>query len=132
MDGLEEKLGALLSDPGAMGQIQALAEALSGSLPGPNGRMDRPEEPPGGGSGPLPLMDGRLTELLGKVMAAYAAPSEAAKLASALKPWLRPERALRLDKALRTARLISAARQVLPELLPTSGGDRMAGPKGGV
>ena len=132
MDGLEEKLGALLGDPSAMGQIQALAEALSGSLPAPGGRMDRPEAAPGGENGPPPLMDGRLTELLGKVMAAYAAPSEAAKLVSALKPWLRPERARRLDKALRTTRLISAARQVLPELLPSSGGVRAAGPKGGV
>ena len=128
MDGLEEKLGALLSDPGTMGQIQALAEALSGSLPGPNGRMDRPEGASGGGSGPLPLMDGRFTELLGRVMASYAAPSEAAKLAAALKPWLRPERAERLDKALRTARLISAARQVLPELLPSSGGSKGGAP----
>ncbi len=118
MDGLEEKLGAILGDPGAMGQIQALAEALSGSFPGPGAGQGPASPAPAGGGGPPPLMDGRLTELLGRVMASYAAPSEAAKLVAALKPWLRRERSERLDKALRTARLITAARQVLPELLP--------------
>ena len=118
MDGLEDKLASLLGDPGAMGQIRALAEALSGGFPGP-GEAPGPAPPaPPGGGGPSPPMDGRLTELLGRVMASYAAPSEAAKLVAALKPWLRPERSERLDKALRTARLITAARQVLPELLP--------------
>ena len=127
MDGLEEKLGALFSDPAAMGQIQRLAETLSGSFGG--SAPERTEPAPGpGGEGPFP-MDGRLTELLGKVMGAYAAPSEAARLVAALRPWLRKERAERLDKALRAARLISAARQVLPELLP--GQARAPGGKGG-
>ncbi len=51
-------------------------------------------------------------------MGAYGAPSEATRLVAALGPWLQPERRERLEKALRVARFVRAARSVLPELLP--------------
>ncbi len=113
MDGLEEKLGSFLSDPAAMEKLKQLAGALSGSMPDLGGAP--PPESPGG---PFAGGEGRLTELLGKVMGAYGAPSEAAKLVAALGPWLQPERRARLEKALQVARLVRAARSVLPELLP--------------
>ena len=113
MAGWEEKLGALLSDPGAMEQIRQLAGTLSGSFSGPAAGEAPPQEKPGG--------DGALAGLLSRVMGAYAAPSEAARLVAALKPWLRPERAERLEKALRVARLVQAARTALPGLLPGPG-----------
>ena len=114
MDGLEEKLGSLLSDPTAMEKLRQLAGALSGSMP------DLGSAPPGQESpgGPFGAPEGRLTELLGKVMGVYGAPSEAAKLVAALGPRLQPERRARLEKALQVARLVRAARSVLPELLP--------------
>ena len=108
MDGWEEKLGAVLGDPAAMAQIRRLAETLGG---GPAGPGDAAPAAPS----PLPT-DGGLTELLGRIMGAMSAPSEAAKLTAALKPMLSPERAARLEKALRAARLVQAARTVLPEL----------------
>ena len=108
MDGLEEKLGSLLSDPTAMEKLRQLAGALSGSMPdlGPGFGSGPEPEGPGGlfGGG-----EGKLAELLGKVMGAYGAPSEAAKLVAALGPWLQPERRERLEKALRVARFASAA-----------------------
>ncbi len=117
MDGLEEKLGSLLSDPTAMEKLRQLAGALSGGMPdlGPGFGSGPEPEGPGGlfGGG-----EGKLTELLGKVMGAYGAPSEAAKLVAALGPWLQPERRERLEKALRVARFVRAARSMLPELLP--------------
>ena len=113
MDGLEEKLGSLLSDPTAMDKLRQLAGALSGGMPdlGPGFGSSPEPEGPGGlfGGG-----EGKLTELLGKVMGAYGAPSEAAKLVAALGPWLQPERRERLEKALRVARFVRAARSVLP------------------
>ena len=111
MDGWEDKLGALLGDPAAMEQIRRLAETLGGSPPGPGEGSAAPPSP----------ADGGLTELLGRVMGAFSAPSEAAKLVAALKPLLTPERADRLEKALRAARMVQAARTVLPEL--TLGGE---------
>ena len=118
MDGLEEKLGSLLSDPSAMERLKQLAGALAGNMPGQGGgpAPDRGEDQ----GNPFVGSEGRLTELLGKVMGAYGAPSEAAKLVAALGPFLRPERRERLEKALRAARIVRAARSVLPELLPGS------------
>ena len=107
MDGWEEKLGALLGDPGAMEQIRRLAETLGGGAPGPGEAAS---------AAPPPPADGRLTELLGRIMGALSAPSEASKLVAALKPLLDPARAERLEKALRAARMVQAARTVLPEL----------------
>ena len=115
MDGLEEKLGSFLSDPAAMEKLRQLAGALAGSMPDLGSAPPPGQEAPGG---PFTGGDGRLTELLGKVMGAYGAPSEAAKLVAALGPWLQPERRARLEKALQVARLVRAARSVLPELLP--------------
>ena len=114
MDGWEEKLGALLSDAGAMEQIRQLAGTLAGNAAGPGpGPAREPASPEPG--------DGALGALLSRVMGAYAAPSEAGRLVAALKPFLQPERASRLERALRVARLVQAARTALPELLPGSG-----------
>ncbi len=120
MDGLEEKLGAFLSDPAAMERLRQLAGALSGSMPDPGGPAG-PAGPGAEASGPFAAPEGKLTELLGKVMASYGAPSEAARLVAALRPFLQPERAQRLEKALRVAQFVRAARSVLPELLPAGG-----------
>lgn len=117
MDGMEEKLGAVLSDPEAMTRIRQLAAALSGSMGGGTGGLfaGRPENaaPP-----PLPPVDSGLTELLGKVLRAYGTQSEAMQLVAALKPWLAPHRAEKLEKAMRVAHFARAAKAVLPELLP--------------
>ena len=122
MDGLEEKLGSFLSDPAAMEKLRQLAGALSGSMPDLGAASPQPgQEGPGG---PLGGRDAGLGELLGKVMGAYGAPSEAARLVEALGPWLQPERRERLEKALRVARFVRAARSVLPELLPGGGAAR--------
>ena len=51
MDGLEEKLGSLLSDPTAMEKLRQLAGALSGGMP---------DLGPGFGSGPEPEGTGGL------------------------------------------------------------------------
>ena len=122
MDGLEERLGAVLSDPEAMARFRQLASALSGSM----GGMGNPGElfggaaPSAGLPPPMPANSG-MTELLGKVLRAYSSSSEAMQLVAALKPWLRPERAEKLEKAMRIAHLARAARAVLPELMPGNG-----------
>ncbi len=118
MDGLEEKLGSLLSDPTAMEKLRQLASALGGGMPDPGASPGPGPEGPAGFPG---APEGKLTELLGRLMGAYGAPSEAARLVAALGPWLQPERRERLEKALRVARFVRAARAVLPELLPGGG-----------
>ena len=121
MDGLEEKLGSFLSDPAAMEKLRELASALSGSMPDPGaGFGGVPAEASASPGSLFTGGEGKLAELLGRVMGAYGAPSVAARLVAALGPWLQPERRERLEKALRVARFVRAARSVLPELLPGS------------
>lgn len=119
MDGLEEALGAMLSDPEAMARLKQLASVLGGSM-GMGGAAEAASRPAVGNPG-LPPVDSGLTELLGKVLRAYSAPSEAMQLVGSLKPWLRPQRAEKLEKAMRIAHFARAARAVLPELLPGRG-----------
>ena len=115
MDGLEEKLGALFSSPESMAQLRQLAESLAGSL----GDRERPgggEAGEGAAGGAAEGPDPRLMQLITAVLREYRAPSRTADLVTALRPWLEEERAERLGKALRIARLTRAARTVLPEL----------------
>ena len=117
MDGLEEKLGALFSSPESMAQLKQLADTLAENLGGGDGGSGGSGS--GGGSSPLPDgLDPRLMQILSSVLREYKAPSRTGDLVTALRPWLDAERAERLGKALRIARLVRAAKTVLPELSP--------------
>lgn len=121
MDGIEEKLSALFSSPDSLEQIRKLAESLSGSAGAPGGsasggKAEAARRQQGERGEGLQLPDARLLQTLSRIMQEYSAPSEAAGLAEALRPWLCRERAERLEKAVRIARLAKAARAVLPEL----------------
>ena len=113
MDGMEEKLSAMLSDPEAMARFRQLAAARSGGMGGESFGGGAAENTP-----PLPPMDSGLAELMGKLLGAYGATSDAMRLVMSLKPWLRPQRAEKLEKAMRIAHLATAAKAVLPEVLP--------------
>ena len=109
MDGLEEKLNALFSSPESMAQLKQLADSLAGTLGGGEERGDT--------AGPIPEgLDPRLMQLFTSVLREYQAPSRTGNLVEALRPWLEAERAERLGKALRIARLARAAKAVLPEM----------------
>lgn len=54
MDDVNEKLNALLSDPGSMAQIMQLAQQLSGSMGGEN-TPPSPPSPPQAVPSPAPL-----------------------------------------------------------------------------
>ncbi len=114
MDGLEEKLGALFSSPESMAQLRQLADTLAGTLGSgaAEGRGENTGTGPASPDGPDP----RLMQMIGAVLREYQAPSRTGDLVAALRPWLEEERAERLEKALRIARLARAAKTVLPEL----------------
>lgn len=121
MDGMEEKLATMLSDPEAMERFRQLASALSGSM-GTAGGGDSGTLFGGGAGNPmLPPMDSGMAELLGRLLQAYGTQSETMQLVASLKPWLQPQRAERLEKAMRIAHLAKAAQTVLPTLLPGKG-----------
>lgn len=133
----QEQLQAILGDPEAMGQITAIARALTGGAeppPAPNAEEyvpvdPPPQEPPAApdlsallGSG-LPDLDPKLLQIALRVFSEYSAQDdEKAALLSSLKPFLRPERQEKLERAEKIARLSRVVR-VAVELLKEEGGN---------
>ena len=130
MSEFDDKLNALLSDPGSMAKIMELAQSLSGgsgpsASPPPPPPQPQPQQPPppppppaGGGdplSGLLGGMDPKLlTRLLPLIQELNRdSDSNARQLLTALRPYLRPERQDRVERALQLARLIHLGKQFL-------------------
>ena len=141
MADLQEQLQAILGDPEAMGQITAIAQALTGGAPSspPSPPADEPSPPDGfvpvdspppssqqeptppdlsalvsslgGGNGGI---DPRLIQIALRVYEEYSAQDdEKAALLNALRPFLRPERQEKLEKAEKIARLSRVVRVAL-------------------
>ena len=146
MADLQEQLQAILGDPEAMGQITAIARALTGgpSAPEPSPRepeaqdvefvpVDTPTPGPspaepdlsallgalGGGNGPD--IDPRLIQIALRVFSEYSAQDDQkTALLAALKPFLRDERLEKMEKAEKIARLSRVVRVAL-QLLKEEG-----------
>ena len=101
MSDFEDKLHAILSDPEELERIGRLASELMGG---------GAEE-----TGPPPEADGDLLRRLAGMLGGGAGQGELGALADALSPWLRPERASRLRRALRLAGMLRVAGTVLGE-----------------
>lgn len=124
MEGFEEKLGQLLGDPGAMQQILSLAQSLGGSGPPPpqGEKAPPPPPPPGPPPGPPqgpPGMEGEaLLRMLAELSRNTRDDPKQLALFQALKPFLRPERAAKLDRAVQAARLSRMASVALERFAP--------------
>ncbi len=107
----EEKLGAILNNPQAMGQIMALAKSIGGEEEkAPT--VPELEEPPASGG-----IDPRLMEVGMRALAAYQnGDDRKTALLQALRPFVREERYKKVDKAIQIARISKAVRAVLDGL----------------
>lgn len=139
MSEFEEKLNAILSNPEAMGQVMNLAQSLNlGGGGGPSGEGGPPDPPPqtsqapqnnaasGGGVtdnlaglGNLlgqidPKLIGRLLPLAGEL--AGGGNDERMQLLYALRPFLKPERRDKVERAAKTARLIHVGKKLLQSM----------------
>lgn len=119
----EEKLNSILGDQAAMGQIMALAQSLSGSggqSPAPTPTQIRQDAAPLGEENPLSLLgelDPRMVQLGMRLFQEYQSGDDRnAALLQALRPFIRPERYEKLDRAVQVAR-ISRVIRALFELL---------------
>lgn len=116
MDGLEGKLSALLNDPGSMAQIMSLVQSLgvgkqeAPSAPPPPPQAAPPPAPPAApvaASAPsLPLPDPAMLQSMMRIMSDVQRidPKQDA-LFRAIKPFLRPDRQEKIDRALQIARI---------------------------
>ena len=120
----DDKLNSILSDPAAMAKIAQLAQSLSGGS-GENAAPP-PSPPPAGGEGPPrqeqassggfpggldPELLKRFLPLLRELNSGQ--DSNARQLLYALRPYLKPERQAKVERALLLARLFRIGRRFL-------------------
>ena len=127
----EEKLNTLLSDPDAMAQVMNIAQNLSQQM-GQSGGSAPPPPPAGGAAGPAPSASptpppqGDPSSLLGGIdpgMIAKLLPvlsqlnrpesGETAAFLRALRPFLKPERQDKVERAAQLARFIHLGKTLL-------------------
>ena len=134
MSDFEEKLNAILSNPESMGQIMNLAQSLNlggGGEPSGEGgpAAPQPEAPPENASSGIPDGLSGLGSLLGQIdpklfwrllplagELAGGGNDERMQLLYALRPFLKPERRDKVERAAKTARLIHVGKKLLQSL----------------
>ncbi len=129
MSELEDKLGALLSNPDSMAQVMRLAQQLSGSLGGQESAQaqETPQEtvpvpaPAAGGDGGLgSLLGGLDPAMIAKflpLLQEYGkSNTQSMQLLYALQPYLKPERQDKIQRAAKLARLIHLGKLFLKEM----------------
>ena len=117
----DEKLNSILSDPGAMSQIMQLAQSLGGAS-SEQQQQPAPQPPPS----PTPALNGGdllsalggdtqiLTKLLPLIQELGGQQdSNARTLLFALRPYLKPERQDKVERAIQLARLFHIGKQFL-------------------
>lgn len=134
MSGFEEKLNAILSNPEAMGQVMNLAQSLNlggGEASGGAEAASPPPQAPQNTAAPGGVTDGlaglgsllgqidpklisRLLPLAGEL--AGGGNDERMQLLYALRPFLKPERRDKVERAAKTARLIHVGKKLLQSM----------------
>ena len=105
MDNLEEKLGAILSDPDMMQKIQAMAQSLGQSQPPP-----APQPPP---ESKAPEIDFSALQRLSSLAGQTGIDQNQQALLSALCPYMNQTKVSKLEKAMRAARMARLASSFL-------------------
>ena len=130
MSEFEEKLGAILNDQQAMGQIMALAQSLSGGKTetGENYVPVEPERDTGEQSvlpeagALLGGIDPKLMQTGMRLLQEYnRADNRSAALLEALRPFVKEERYAKVDRAVQIARLSRVVR-VMFDAMKENGG----------
>ena len=126
MSEFDEKLNALLSDPDRMAQIMQMAQTLSGNTPQPPQQPTAASSPPpqstqDSGEDFLSALTGnldpgflmRLLPLIRELSTDNS--SNARTLLYALRPYLKQERQLRIERALQLAKLLHIGKKLFTD-----------------
>lgn len=113
MEGMEEKLGAILENPQLMQQIMQLAQSVNAPNPSQSREPPKKEEPPPKASLPDPDTGAGLDPAMLVKLAGIAGKSNIDSnqkaLLRALTPYLSQDRVAKLGKAMRAAKIASMA-----------------------
>lgn len=104
MDGIEEKLGSILSNPEMMQKIMGLAQSLGAQEP----VKEAAPEP-----APLPQIDANLLKAVSGMAKQSGIDRDQQTLLRALSPYLSRQRIHKLENAMRAARMARLAASVL-------------------
>lgn len=118
MDDVNEKLNALLSDPGSMAQIMQLAQQLSSSMGGDTAQpaATSPAAPPPPPPSPLGGIDPQtIARYLPLLQELTRDTSQTTQLLYALRPFLKDGKQNKVERAARLARLITIGKRFLSE-----------------
>ncbi len=107
MAGLEEQLNAILSNPDSMAQVMELAQKLSGGEKDGASDAASTAAAPGGID---PQILGKLAPLL---QAYQSGNSQSMQLLLALRPFLKPEKQAKVERAVQLSRMIRVGKQFL-------------------
>jgi len=110
MSELEDKLGAVLSNPQMMQQIMALAQGLDQQSGTPQAA---PPAPSSSAPPPALQLDPGLLQKLAALTAKSGVDEHQQALLAALSPYLSRKRVEKLEKAMRAARMTELASSVL-------------------
>ncbi len=119
MSELDEKLNALLSDPGSMAQIMQLAQQLSGSVGGDAPAQQQPQQPQPAPPVPVPPLGGldpqAIVKYLPLLQELTRDTSQTTQLLYALRPFLKDDKQDKVARAAKLARLITIGKRFLTE-----------------
>ena len=115
MEDMYIRLNAILSDPEAMGRIMAFAQQLSGegATSSPPPRPEPPPPPPQQEEEFDPMLLLKFLPLLQELRQDNA--SQTMQFLSALRPYLKPERQPKVERAVKLAHLICVGKKFLTE-----------------
>lgn len=102
---LEEKLGAILSDPDMMQKIQSLAHSLGQSSPQPQNDTKPVSANQTSDVSRIPDLDFSSLQKLSNLMRSSGIDQNQQTLLSALTPYLSSNRVAKLEKAMRAAKM---------------------------
>ena len=97
MEGIEDKLGAILNDPKMMQQIMSMAKALGSSTQDTKTDQEKPEN--------TPVLDPGILQKLSSISGPGGIDPEQKTLLQALRPYITGERIQKLEKAMRAAKM---------------------------
>ena len=111
MDDMERKMGAILGNPDMMQKIMAMAQSLN--QPEENQHTVEPPPTQTTGSFGLPNLDPAMLNMLSGIAGQSGIDSNQRSLLNALTPYLSRERIIKLEKAMRAAKLVNLASSFL-------------------
>jgi len=109
MDNMEEKLGAILSNPQMMETIMNLAQSLGQNSPSGEQMPQKPSTPPKPTSSPAEGIDPAMISKFASMAGQSSVDTNQRALLQALTPYVSQDRVAKLENAMRAAKLAKLA-----------------------